>query len=170
MSIVFQAMHAVSGLFARAKRSEEVVNAFLQNERPWMYRLALSITQRPDLAEDVVQETLIRCWRSTKKLTRVDDLKAFCRQILVRRAITALGSQDSTELTDIAIPNQVDQQVSVRLVLESLPTESRAILALSYFEGLSYQEISDTLGIPAGTVASRLNTARERFRDAWEAK
>ncbi len=72
MSIVFQAMHAVSGLFARAKRSEEVVNAFLQNERPWMYRLALSITQRPDLAEDAVQETLNRCWPSTRQLTKVN--------------------------------------------------------------------------------------------------
>jgi RNA polymerase sigma-70 factor (ECF subfamily) len=170
MSIVFQAMHAVSGLFARAKRSEEVVNAFLQNERPWMYRLALSITQRPDLAEDAVQETLIRCWRSTKKLTTVDDLKAWCRQVLVRRAITTLKAQDSSELPDIEVSNKLDQQVSVRLVLQSLPLDSRAILALSYFEGLSYQEISDTLGIPAGTVASRLNTARERFRDAWEAK
>ncbi len=170
MSIISQAVNSVTELWSRAKRSEEVVNAFLLNERPWMYRLALSITQRPDLAEDVVQETLIRCWRSTKKLTTVDDLKAWCRQVLVRRAITALKAQDSSELPDIEVPTQADQQVSVRLVLESLPTESRAILALSYFEGLSYQEISDTLGIPAGTVASRLNTARERFRDAWEAK
>lgn len=170
MSIISQAVHAVSGLFSRAKRSEEVVNAFLQNERPWMYRLALSITQRPDLAEDAVQETLIRCWRSTKKLTTVDDLRAWCRQVLVRRAITALKAQDSSQLPDIEVSNQLDQQVSVRLVLQSLPLDSRAILALSYFEGLSYQEISDTLGIPAGTVASRLNTARERFRDAWEAK
>jgi RNA polymerase sigma-70 factor (ECF subfamily) len=62
------------------------------------------------------------------------------------------------------------EQVDVRLVMQSLPADSRAILSLSYFEGLSYQEISDTLGIPAGTVASRLSTARERFRDAWEAK
>jgi len=163
-------MHAVSGLFARAKRSEEVVNAFLQNERPWMYRLALSITQRSDLAEDAVQETLIRCWRSTKKLTTVDDLKAFCRQILVRRAITALKAHTSSELPEVEDAKAFGEQVDVRVVLESLPADSRAILALSYFEGLSYQEISETLGIPAGTVASRLNTARERFRDAWEAK
>jgi RNA polymerase sigma-70 factor (ECF subfamily) len=170
MSIVFQAMHAVSGLFARAKRSEEVVNAFLQNERPWMYRLALSITQRPDLAEDAVQETLIRCWRSTKKLTTVDDLKAFCRQVLVRRAITALKAHSSVELPEVEDAKVFGEQVDVRLVMQSLPADSRAILSLSYFEGLSYQEISDTLGIPAGTVASRLSTARERFRDAWEAK
>ncbi len=91
--------------WSRAKRSEEVVNAFLLNERPWMYRLALSITQRPDLAEDVVQETLIRCWRSTKKLTTVNDLKAWCRQVLVRRAITALKAQDSSELPDIEVPS-----------------------------------------------------------------
>lgn len=170
MSVVTQAVHAVSGLFARAKRSEEVVNAFLQNERPWMYRLALSITQRSDLAEDAVQETLIRCWRSTKKLTQVGDLKAFCRQVLVRRAITALKAYDSNQLPEIEDPKEFGEQMSVRLVLQTLPPDSRAILALSYFEGLSYQEISETLGIPSGTVASRLSTARDRFRDAWEGK
>jgi len=170
MSVVTQAVHAVSGLFARAKRTEEVVNAFLQHERPWMYRLALSITQRSDLAEDAVQETLIRCWRSTKKLTQVSDLKAFCRQVLVRRAITVLKAHSSAELPEVEDAKVFGEQVDVRLVLQSLPADSRAILSLSYFEGLSYQEISDTLGIPAGTVASRLSTARERFRDAWEAK
>jgi RNA polymerase sigma-70 factor (ECF subfamily) len=54
---------------------------------------------------------------------------------------------------------------AVRRALDQLPAASRAALVLREYEGLSYAEIADALGIPLGTVMSRLNYARSRLRE-----
>ena len=59
-----------------------------------------------------------------------------------------------------------EQAGRVRQAVLSLPPASRAVLVLREYEGLSYQEIADTLDIPIGTVMSRLNYARGRLREA----
>jgi RNA polymerase sigma-70 factor (ECF subfamily) len=53
------------------------------------------------------------------------------------------------------------------MVLDSMPPLERAMLALAYFEQLSYGEMSEALGVPEGTVASRLYKAKESFRRLW---
>ena len=57
--------------------------------------------------------------------------------------------------------------MAVRHALSRLAPKDRALLALAHMEGLSYAELSDTLGIPSGTVGSRLHAAREAFRKEW---
>jgi RNA polymerase sigma-70 factor (ECF subfamily) len=57
--------------------------------------------------------------------------------------------------------------MAVQLVLGQLPAELRAVLVLREMEQLDYLEIADALGVPLGTVRSRLHAARERFRELW---
>jgi len=52
-------------------------------------------------------------------------------------------------------------------VVDSLPEQFRQVLILAYFQELKYQEISEVLEIPLGTVKSRLHSAIERFQEAW---
>ena len=65
-------------------------------------------------------------------------------------------------------PN-VETQILVGDLLDRLTPPMRAALVLREIEGLSYVEVAQILGIPVGTVRSRLSTARAQFRDLWQA-
>lgn len=159
-------------LFARsldAPRSLVETDRFLRDARPWAYRLALAVVGRPEVAEDVAQEAMVRAWRARGTLARADDPRAWLRRVVVRQAVTALGRREAVELPEFAAPD-AEPAMQVRAVLAGMPTETRALLALAYFEGLTYAELAAALEIPEGTVASRLHAARAAFRTAWEGR
>jgi RNA polymerase sigma-70 factor (ECF subfamily) len=151
-------------VFDHRPRAE--VADFLRDIRPWAYRLALAVVGSPEAAEDVAQEAMVRAWRAQGTLARADDMRAWLRKVVVRQAITALKKHRFAELPEMAAPDQ-EPSMQVRSILATLPPETRALLALAYFEGLSYTELAETLGIPEGTVGSRLHTAKAAFRAQW---
>lgn len=134
--------------------------------RIWGYRLALKITGCPDAASDAVQEALVRAFKSQNQLSQIESPRAWFRKVLVRCAIdqTVKPLERQMELT----AKDEEDAIHVRQILQCLEPNHRAILALSIGEGLSYEEISELLGIPIGTVGSRLFHAKEAFRKAWE--
>jgi len=152
----------------KAVRTSGEVDVLLRDIRPWLYRLALAITTRPDLAEDAAQEALLRATRSRQKLMTVNEPKAWLRTVVVRCALTALSSSRPQELADRLVNTDPTESLAVQQILGRLDPTDRVILALVHFEGLSYAEIGDSVGIPVGTVASRLHTAREAFRAEWK--
>jgi len=148
-----------------AARSQGEVADFLKDVRPWVYRLALAIVGRPDVAEDVAQESLVRCWSACDSLRAANDMRAWTRKVVVRQAINRLKTvRESSSTEDVTNP---EDQILVRMVLETMPPADRALLALTYFEQLSYAEMAESLGIPEGTVASRLSKAKQAFRERW---
>lgn len=149
------------------KRTGQEVRALLSHERPWLFRLALAITGRRDMAEDVAQETLLRAMRSLPALQSADEPKAWLRVTLVRCAMTALAAKKPSSEAESAVAPDPTESIAVRQTLDRLDPVDRAVLALSHFEGLSYAEISQALDIPIGTVGSRLHAAREAFRKEW---
>jgi RNA polymerase sigma-70 factor (ECF subfamily) len=152
---------------ATVRRTSEEIDLLLRDVRPWLYRLALAITTRPDVAEDVAQEALIRASRSRQKLMAVDEPRAWLRTIVVRCALTAISKTPVESPVSQRISADPTDRLAVQQVLSRLETAERVILALVHFEGLSYAEIADALEIPVGTVASRLHNAREAFRAEW---
>ena len=100
-----------------------------------------------------------------------------------RRAAVSLsapvGSADGRETTLVDLLDGDDQAIDTNLldeekqrlvkqVVDDLPAHYREILLLSYFQKLSYNQISDTLQIPLGTVKSRLHSAVAHFADSWQ--
>jgi RNA polymerase sigma-70 factor, ECF subfamily len=150
-----------------AKRTAEEVEDVLQEARPWLYRLALSIVGSADAAEDIAQNTLLRAARSRRKLRQVDDLRAWLRRVLVRCAMDELKRRKNEALSDFPQESDPTSSLAVRQVLARLAPGDRAMLALAHFDGLSYEEIAQALEIPVGTVGSRLHSAREAFRREW---
>ena len=61
-----------------------------------------------------------------------------------------------------------EKKVQVRKAIDTLPENLRQVLLLAYFHELKYQEISEVLEIPLGTVKSRLHAALEKFQQSWE--
>jgi len=86
-----------------------------------------------------------------------------------RAMLTAISKKPKTVVMDEPSENpDYALHLAVRQALARLEPEQRALLALATGEGLSYREISETLGVPEGTVGSRLHAAKAAFKRVWE--
>lgn len=142
------------------------------------YKLSLGILRQPADAEDAVSEALVKTFSSLSGERQITNFKSWllkityncCQDILRHRQkqkrIVSLDdyknifSKDSP-LKDVIIEEQKQQ---LWQSLGKLEVEERSAIIMKYYSGASYQEISDTLGWPMGTVASRLYRAREKLR------
>ncbi|MFJ3054570.1 sigma-70 family RNA polymerase sigma factor [Herbaspirillum sp. NPDC087042] len=142
---------------------------------PRLRRFALSLTRQEHSADDLVQACLERAL--THRQQRGEgDLRAWLFQIMYRRFIdgerrarryAGLLSLFSRSEEDELAPS-TEELVLSRAALADfarLPAEQRALLLLVSVEGLSYQQSADALGIPIGTVMSRLSRARRALRE-----
>ncbi len=137
----------------------------------WRARLFSFLLRRNagDRAEDLFQETWLRVVRSHASFDRRQRFATWffgiannlCRDEARRRAVrarsTAAFASDSAE-------TPLDLRLDARRRLAALPDRLREVLVLRYFEDLGEREIADVVGIPAGTVKSRLHAAVRALR------
>lgn len=132
-----------------------------------VYRLSGDI----HLAEDVAQETFLKVWDKLYTYKPVGSFRSWVYRIAANAALDILRKKreevDMDSVTLSSPGSGVEQTVIrgqqakvVRQAVLSLPPASRAVLVLREYEGLTYQEIADSLEIPIGTVMSRLAYAR----------
>ncbi len=141
------------------------------------FNYARWLTRGRGEAEDVVQEACVRALRYFSSL-RSDDARAWLMAIVRNtwyRRVARAGQARIAPLEDSAddpIDGQPDPEATVirqqsvdavRFAIEALPADFREIIVLRELEGLSYKEIATVVGIPIGTVMSRLSRARERL-------
>jgi RNA polymerase sigma-70 factor, ECF subfamily len=143
------------------------------------YNLARWLTRNEQDAEDVVQEAYLRAFRFFAGF-RGGDARAWLMKIVRNTCYTWLHAnrplQDATEFDENLFPPdhralnpeevvlQNDSGTLVRKALEELAPNYREVLVLRELEGMSYKEIADITGMPAGTVMSSLSRARGRLR------
>ncbi|MBI5707713.1 MAG: RNA polymerase sigma factor [Armatimonadetes bacterium] len=147
---------------------QRALEALASEWRVWGFRLAIKITGDPDLAEDALQDALLRALRHHRGLRDLHAAKGWFRRILVRCALDQCPAAMSGEMPVCAVQADLEEGLAVKSVLSAMKPEQRALLALAIGEGLSYEEIASSLAIPVGTVASRLHTAKQAFRAKWE--
>jgi RNA polymerase sigma factor (sigma-70 family) len=137
---------------------------------PYVRRLCARIA--PAVADDATQEALLAVFRGLPSLRTPEAIMTWVRSVTVRTAMR-LARQPGQEVTagpmpaDGCVPS-FEGLADIDDALARLPPSQRAVLVLRTREGLSEQEIAATLGIPAGTVKSRLYRARAAFREMWE--
>jgi len=128
-----------------------------------------------ELAEEAAQEAFIRAWTNLPRYKPRSPFRNWLYRIATNVAVDVLRSQKETvdveavEVPDAESGPEVLAEVRergerVRQAVLALPPASRAVVVLREYEDLSYKEIADTLGIPIGTVMSRLNYARTLLR------
>ena len=144
------------------------------------YRLARRLMRDADTADDVVQEASLRAFRYFATFSGGNGRAWFLRIVRNtcygwRRSIhAALTDSFDEEQHSTGQPHanpetlllQSDEATSTTRILDSLPGHFQQLLLLREVEGLSYRELSDVIGIPIGTVMSRLSRAREALRGA----
>jgi RNA polymerase sigma-70 factor (ECF subfamily) len=143
-----------------------------------LYAMARLIVRDADVAEDAVQEALIHCWRELPRLRDRSRFDGWLHRLLVnaatdqyrrRRRYTAAVAliPESGIEADFAIGLAVADEL--RGAFERLRVEHRVVLVLYHYLGLSAPEIADVLGLPGGTVKSRLHYAAQAMRAAVDA-
>jgi RNA polymerase sigma factor (sigma-70 family) len=128
-------------------------------------------------ADDLVQDTLERAWRKIHFWRWGSDLRPWLFGIMhnlhvdqARRGRVQTQSLDDTDFEIAVAPGQEGMIVMQNLqdALRHLSEDQRAVLLLVAVEQLSYQDVARTLGVPLGTVMSRLSRARARLRELMD--
>ena len=153
------------------------------------YSLARYLTRRGDVADDLVQEALLRAYRSFDE-SRSSNVRAWLLTI-VRNCFLTWKARDSGEFaqrdfgetsssleqyggetredeTPESILIRREEDCTMRSLIEGLPHQFREVLVLRDIEDMSYREIADITGVPMGTVMSRLARARKMFVANWK--
>lgn len=167
---------------AREVRRRESYQQHVLPEVDVLLRVAVSLTDQPADAEDLVQDTLLRAWRSIDSfdgryprawlLTILRN--AHINRHRRRRPVLlddpdltfeqqAATDADAVSAEDIVMDRRFDSAVE-RAVL-ALPAKFREVLMLVDVQGLTYAAAADVLQVPEGTVMSRLHRARKRVRE-----
>ncbi|MDQ3938730.1 MAG: sigma-70 family RNA polymerase sigma factor [Chloroflexota bacterium] len=144
-----------------------------------LYAMATLIIRDPDAASDAVQESLIEVWKYLPTLRDPDAFDGWVNRILVRSCYRAIRSRRRrrVEVTMIELDastgsdeHRIDDLDQIDRAFRRLTAEHRAVLVLHHRLGLQLDEAAATLGVPVGTVKSRLNRASASFRAALEAE
>jgi RNA polymerase sigma-70 factor (ECF subfamily) len=148
-----------------------------------LFNFAHWLTQNSTEAEDLVQETYMKALKGFQSFQQGTNFRAWMFRILRNsfltsraglKAITPLEEEEDVlppvlETPEAALLARVDHEL-LQSALEQLATHHREVVLLCDVEEMSYQEIAETLGIPIGTVMSRLARARKALRDLLRTK
>lgn len=136
---------------------------------PRLRRYARALTHDPSWADDLVQDTLERALQR-RWLFRINtNLTAWLFTMLYRLYLNEaprrrMAMVPIEEAPEQVAPGDPAQQIDLQRALARLSPEHRAVIVLTGLEQLSYQEVAEVLGVPVGTVMSRLARAREQLR------
>jgi RNA polymerase sigma-70 factor, ECF subfamily len=160
-------------LIVRCRAGDPAAFAELaERHRAMIYRVALGIVRCPDTAEDIVQETLVRAYRSRARLDPGRDAGAWLRTIAANRALTACRREARgrglvpalrEEHADAGEADTSDGRVE--RALRMLSPMQRAVLTLFALDELTLPEAARSLGCSLGTTKKHLHRARERLRE-----
>lgn len=147
---------------------------FYRRELPALGRLAIALCGRRDLAEELVQDTMVKVLARWRRVRAYDKPGAFARRVLVNEAIgrhRRLGSERRAlerkgVAADVVLP---DESESFWALVRALPPRQRACISLYYVDDCTTAQIAAVLGVTEGTVRATLAHARDALRAQIEA-
>ena len=166
-------------LVERARHGDrEAFDVLMLDAIDRLYSIARLISQDADIAEEAVQEALVRCWRDLPSLRDVTRFDSWLRRLLLNSVaeefrkrrrfqvtVKVLRTDPGVDDSSAALADRDELQRAFR----TLSVEHRTIVVLHHYLGLSTSEAALNLGIAPGTAKSRLHYANEALRATLEA-
>ena len=139
-----------------------------------LYRTAYRIVRDRDRADDAVQQTLVAIWRELPSLRDPDRFESWTYRLVVRFCLSDSRRARRTGVREIPMDEteparsdgfaDSDLRDQLARALDALSADHRAVVVLHHYVGLPLGEISEILGVPYGTVGSRLHHATRALR------
>lgn len=137
-----------------------------------LVRSAVLLGATPPEAEDIVQTALEKCLRNWVKVVRADDVDAYVHRVLINTFTSSRRRRWTHERPTETFPDEVTADESARVddtdavvrALQHLTADQRHVVVLRYYAHLSEQQTATALGVPPGTVKSRLARALRAVR------
>jgi len=176
-AVLEQSPPTLAGLVAAAKRGDR--DAFRELVEPDLaaaFGTARIVTRSEADASDAVQDALLSAWRGLDSLREPDAFRAWFRRHVVRAALKAAerrGRVVELDLAAAAPEGELDRALDARTLaraFDRLEARDRLLLTLHHFWDLPIAETAAHLGIPEGTVKSRVHYAMDRLRAAFAAE
>jgi RNA polymerase sigma-70 factor (ECF subfamily) len=166
-----------------ARGDQEAFSRLYDQSSPHVYGLILRVVNQPQIAEEVTMDVYVQVWRQAQSYnlnrgTPMGWLVTLARSRAIDRlrsgrleranvtSVEEVGGLVSDEANPEDQSSERQRAEIVRSTLATLPYEQRESLMLAYFGGYSQSEISEQLGIPLGTVKTRIRMGMIRLRDA----
>jgi len=146
--------------------------------QPRLARFLFNLVQRPQLVEEVLDDTMMVVWDTAGSFRGTSKLSTWIFAIAYRKAIKARlrwpepveePAFDTRVSNDPGPDEELDQQrlhAALRDAMSGLSPDHRTVVDLTYFHGLGYREIADIMNCPVDTVKTRMFHARRRLRHA----
>lgn len=165
------------------QRDQTAMLQLYERYADYVYSIAYRVLGDQESAEECLQDTFWRLWQridqfdATRgafatwlaRLARniaIDRLRQMRRRPKLSEALLSDDAQPTmTFLEDWADRERAE---NLRALIENLPAEQAQVIALSFYGGMSQAEIADYLNIPLGTVKTRMRSALQKLRTAWE--
>jgi RNA polymerase sigma-70 factor, ECF subfamily len=176
------AQHEDSCLIARVQDDDiDALGELYERHKSKVYRTAIAITHDERMAEDVLQEVFLRVYRYADSFDTSRPLGPWLYRITVNLSYSWTnrakrwvnffqGAVEHLRAPDHRCPERVAEERESRQALQqaidTLPTPQRVVVILYYLEDLSVSDIAYVVGVPEGTVKSRLYYARKKLKEA----
>ncbi|MGM0491707.1 MAG: RNA polymerase sigma factor [Armatimonadota bacterium] len=154
----------------------DAFEALFRAYRDSIFSMAMHYLGDRDVAEDVTQDAFVRAWDQLPKLREAVAFGGWMRALTINMVRDHFRSRREEHPLDESNPlpsgdagpdssiERDEQQQAVRDAILGLPDHQRVIVSMHYLEGRPVQEIMDEMGLPKGTVVSRLSRGRENLR------
>lgn len=167
-------------LVERAQRGDrEAFGVLIDASMARLYNLAQLMLGDADLAADAVQEALISSWRNLRALRDPDRLHSWMYRILIR-SVYRVANRERRQVKSLALAEaqprpfpdlagDLERRDLIDRGFRRLEAKHRAVLVIHHYLGLTDEEAAEMLGVPAGTVKSRLHRATVALRAELDA-
>ncbi|MBQ7306473.1 MAG: RNA polymerase sigma factor [Clostridia bacterium] len=136
-----------------------------------LYRVAYTILRDDDACRDALQDAALKAWEKRSTLREERFFRTWITRILINTCYdTQKRLRRIVSLDEIHDPQVPPPDLSLSLALQALPEKLRLPLMLCYSEGMSYQEIAQTLHLPTATVRGRIHRAKAELRKELDAE
>ena len=166
------------------QRNQQALIALYQRYGNLVYSLALRTLRQPVLAEEVTQDVFLKLWQQPGRWNpALGQLSSWLLAITRNAAIDRLRREARHTAADIDVMAEAESGAEpavmsdlgawadgqlLRELMRQLPTEQRELIELAFYRGYTHSELSEGLGVPLGTVKTRLRAGMQKLRVLWE--
>lgn len=165
--------HKLDLVYKAKKGNGKAFTKLIEENIKSIYRVAKGILSSEDDIEDAIQNTILKAYSNIKTLRKEELFKTWLIKILINECNKIYNFNKKCISLDKVIEEQYNdkyENLDLKIAVDSLPEELRLVIVLFYFEDLKISEVSEIIGIPEGTVKSRLSRAKTKISESINGK